>query len=270
MKNIFILFLTSTLLFTQCGCATLYGGQISDCQRHRPPKGQPSRQIRSFALTCDIIFGLFLFEIPVVIDFLTKAIYKPCEYVSTKSGNQKQQIDSPSQQPQQTESIKRVNTPPKGTVSYLDYKYGFRDMKFETLIENANDMSLITDTIDNKRGNKNIQHYIKTSDSLNVGDYDLKSIKYEFYKGKLSVIYLRTKGYTNSRGILAILKNLYGIPFQSNQYIEEYLWNGARVDLFYDENSITNDALIMFGCKKIEGQKRQDEKQNQKKAESGF
>jgi hypothetical protein len=34
-----------------------------------------------------------------------------------------------------------VNTPPKGTTSYLDYKYGFRDAKFEMTVEQFVDMT---------------------------------------------------------------------------------------------------------------------------------
>ena len=78
MKNILIFFIISILLFTQFGCATIYGGQVSDCQRHRPVKGQPHREIRSVALVGDIILGFLVWQIPIVVDFLDGAIYKSC------------------------------------------------------------------------------------------------------------------------------------------------------------------------------------------------
>ncbi len=55
-------------------CATVLGGQVSDCQRTRPAAGQPSREIRGAALIADIL----LFWPGAVIDFATGAIYRPC------------------------------------------------------------------------------------------------------------------------------------------------------------------------------------------------
>jgi len=63
-----------TIAFTLSSCATVFGGQVSTCQRTRPAAGQPAREIRGAALVADIL----LFWPGAVIDFATGAIYRPC------------------------------------------------------------------------------------------------------------------------------------------------------------------------------------------------
>lgn len=55
-------------------CATVFGGQVSQCQRTKPAEGEPARKIRAGALVADIL----LFWPGLIVDFATKAIYKPC------------------------------------------------------------------------------------------------------------------------------------------------------------------------------------------------
>ena len=62
----------ATLYFTSC--ATVFGGQVSDCQRTKPSAGEPSRKVRAGALIADVL----LFWPGAIVDFATGAIYKPC------------------------------------------------------------------------------------------------------------------------------------------------------------------------------------------------
>ncbi|MBC7923592.1 MAG: hypothetical protein H7Z75_21155 [Ferruginibacter sp.] len=56
------------------GCATVFGGRVSETQKRKPLPGEPKRKIRAGALVADIL--LFpLASIPV--DFATGAIYQP-------------------------------------------------------------------------------------------------------------------------------------------------------------------------------------------------
>jgi hypothetical protein len=67
-----LIFVSMTMFCTSC--ATVFGGRVSECQRTKPAKGEPVRQIRAGALIADVLFGL----VPVAVDFATNAIYKPC------------------------------------------------------------------------------------------------------------------------------------------------------------------------------------------------
>jgi hypothetical protein len=66
--------LASMTLFTT-SCATILGGKVSECQRTKPTAGQPARKLRVVAFVADVLFGL----VPVIVDFATNAIYKPCD-----------------------------------------------------------------------------------------------------------------------------------------------------------------------------------------------
>lgn len=74
--------LSIALLFTvflNSGCATVFGGGITDCQKHKPRSGQPSRPIRGLAFAFDVV----LFWPVLIVDFGTGAIYKPCYGTAT-------------------------------------------------------------------------------------------------------------------------------------------------------------------------------------------
>jgi hypothetical protein len=68
-----------TIAVLLSSCATILGGQVSDCQRTRPAAGQPAREVRGAALIADIL----LFWPGAVIDFATGAIYRPCNTSNT-------------------------------------------------------------------------------------------------------------------------------------------------------------------------------------------
>jgi hypothetical protein len=61
--------------FTLSGCATVFGGAVTQCQRTKPSAGQPSRAVRPVAAIADVV----LFWPGLVVDFATGAIYKPCD-----------------------------------------------------------------------------------------------------------------------------------------------------------------------------------------------
>jgi len=58
---------------TFSGCATVFGGPVTEYQRTKPLAGQPQRAVRAGALVADII----LFWPGAIVDFATGAIYKP-------------------------------------------------------------------------------------------------------------------------------------------------------------------------------------------------
>jgi hypothetical protein len=54
-------------------CATVFGGHITQAQKHTPLPGEPKRELRVGALVADVL----LFWPSLGIDFATSAIYKP-------------------------------------------------------------------------------------------------------------------------------------------------------------------------------------------------
>ncbi len=73
--RITIITLAISASFIFSGCATIFGGPVSQCQRTKPAAGQPARAVRGAALVADII----IFAPAVIVDFATGAIYQPCK-----------------------------------------------------------------------------------------------------------------------------------------------------------------------------------------------
>ena len=63
------------IVATLSSCATVFGGSVSTCQKTKPAVGQSSRSVRPVALVADIV----LFWPGIIVDFVTGAIYKPCD-----------------------------------------------------------------------------------------------------------------------------------------------------------------------------------------------
>nr|WP_319572039.1 hypothetical protein [uncultured Draconibacterium sp.] len=74
-KKIFNVLAVVMIAITMSSCATVFGGEVSECQRTKPEEGEPSREVRGGALVADIL----LFWPGAIIDFATGAIYKPCD-----------------------------------------------------------------------------------------------------------------------------------------------------------------------------------------------
>jgi hypothetical protein len=76
-KSIKTLLLGCTLVamtLSYSSCATVFGGEVTNCQRTKPSQGEPARKLRAGAMVADIL----LFWPGLIVDFATKAIYKPC------------------------------------------------------------------------------------------------------------------------------------------------------------------------------------------------
>lgn len=73
MKNVLKQSMVLLLILSLNGCATVFGGKVTEYQRTKPAPGEPQRKIRVGALIADII----LFWPGAIVDFATGAIYKP-------------------------------------------------------------------------------------------------------------------------------------------------------------------------------------------------
>jgi UPF0716 family protein affecting phage T7 exclusion len=73
MKKLSNILAIALLVFSMSGCATVFGGKVTEYQRTKPAAGEPQREVRVGALIADIL----LFLPGVIVDFATGAIYKP-------------------------------------------------------------------------------------------------------------------------------------------------------------------------------------------------
>jgi len=165
--------------------------------------------------------------------------------------------------------------------SKLDEKYGFRNLKFETLIDSIKNLKL-SDSID-----ENLKVYNLINEDLNVFDLKVQEILYTFYKNKLYRVTIISKDVNNNWGFLNLLQKKYGLgkciicpeKFVSLGIETDYgiyQWNGinTKLDYVYKDTQILNEdgstlepgAMIEIISKKIMKQQEKDVENKLKKS----
>ena len=140
------------------------------------------------------------------------------------------------------------------SVSKMDKKYGFKDAKFEMPLSSFKNLVEIVP-------NSNI--YESLTENLKMGEYDLYSVNYNFYKNQLSSINIVIKGKANREGLLKILQIAYG---QGDKYFAGSVrWRGKEVYMSFDQFSSSpgydfEGAIILIRCKKLEILEETDKK----------
>ncbi|WP_152981431.1 hypothetical protein [Hymenobacter sp. AT01-02] len=136
---------------------------------------------------------------------------------------------------------------PTPSLTTLDETYGFRGARFETAPSAYRDLALAE-----KAGKTS--YYRRKGEQKQFGTGEVADVTYGFYQGRLAVILVKTRGLHNSRAVLEALQAQAGPGVQSSPYIQRYAWNGQKVHMSYDENAMSNDALIVLTCKKLKEQ----------------
>lgn len=121
-----------------------------------------------------------------------------------------------------------------GTPADLDRENGLPDAKLGTPIEAFKGMEPVEEL-------GRWVSYRRPSDRLTYGKFELNSITYNFFKGKLFSIFLGVEGKRNTRGILKLLEQTYGpdhtLEKQAFKGVEVTMetreWTGSRVYLLY-------------------------------------
>jgi len=143
----------------------------------------------------------------------------------------------------------------------IDARFGFRDIKLESDLNQLKSKQLLKIEDDGPK-----KYYKSKVEDLKLGDYHLKSVTYGFYKGQLMTINIETKGLSNSTGLLNILRESYGNGFKGNEYLEQYLWKSEKVSILYDQNPVTNNAVVSITSTKLEDLSSAEEGEKDKKA----
>jgi len=116
--------------------------------------------------------------------------------------------------------------PSPGSLAYLDWRYGFRDLKFEQSVETCKGVALIEDDGD-------LKFYSRKEDGLELGGAKLKSIEYGFYRGKLATVVITAAGEADAAPLLKSLEADYGPGQKSPRNPNKLYWFGKRVLLDY-------------------------------------
>lgn len=142
------------------------------------------------------------------------------------------------------------------SIADLDEKNGFRELKCGDALPKG--MRMVEEDGDEK--------YYTRQESFTIGAGTVTEIAYGFYKGQLGSVQMRTKGLINSNAVRQAFEAAYGFPSQPNRFMKYYFWNGGKVSLTFDQNPVTDDALVVIQCTSIREKKKHDD---QIKAQKG-
>ena len=125
------------------------------------------------------------------------------------------------------------------SVTDLDTKYGFRDLKFET------DTSAIEGLALSEQKSFRLLAE-RPDDSRKVGKATLNKIEYGFFQGKLYEVTLVTKGLVNSKALREALESQFGEGTLVSAAGQNRNWVGKRVRLTYREDPAFHNATVQF------------------------
>jgi hypothetical protein len=151
----------------------------------------------------------------------------------------------------QVATAEEASQPMPGSLAYLDWRYGFRDLKFEQSIESSKNMVLIEDDGD-------LKFYNRRNDRLELGDAKLKLIEYGYYKGKLATVTIVADGEANAAPLLKSLETDFGPGRKSPRNVSKYYWFGQRVLTDY-MTSATGQASVGMWSKPLQALQQTEE-----------
>jgi hypothetical protein len=129
--------------------------------------------------------------------------------------------------------------PTPGSLVYLDWHYGFRDLKFEQSVESSKDMVLVEDDGD-------LKFYTRKNDRMELGGAKLKLIEYGYYKGKFATVTITADGEAEAAALLKFLITDYGPARKSPRGDTKYYWFGQKVLADYMISPTGNASVGMW------------------------
>lgn len=123
---------------------------------------------------------------------------------------------------------------------------GFRSIKWGAKISDLKDMILLPYIVDKKE-----TAYRKTGDELKIGNAQVESIEYVFYKDKLYMVRINFRKEDNFKSLKKSLEEQFGAGKKPNVNFEQYVWDwkNAGANIVYYEKS--DQGHIVYHYKPI-------------------
>jgi len=134
---------------------------------------------------------------------------------------------------------------------------GFRGIKWGTDISTLKDMEV-----------KEKDWYVRTGDKLKIGEAELISIAYGFYKGKFECVMIEIKGQDNFSRIRDICFELYG-PVAPIHKTYHYIWRGNKTIMLLDTKSVTLSLWSPKYEERFEKEKQENPKKESQQLREG-
>ena len=133
-------------------------------------------------------------------------------------------------------------------VKKLDEKNGFKEITLNAFHQDVKKY-LEEDPSDVNEVEKTAVYKVTDESFYTVGESEISNVEVHFFKDKVSSIILETKGLQNSKALLKALTMAYGNGEKRNTYIEEYHWEGKKVQMSYKMNGTSKNTVITIFSK---------------------
>jgi len=125
-------------------------------------------------------------------------------------------------------------------------------MKWETSLsemQKAKAMVLVEDS------DKDTKVYLVKGEKLRIGGANLESIKYLFWKDKLSDVMITTKGKIDFERLKAATVEKFGKGLRDNQLTEEYIWSvGGPTGIILTYDPINKEGNLLLEARELHKQ----------------
>jgi hypothetical protein len=118
---------------------------------------------------------------------------------------------------------------------------GFRGIKWGTNIKDLPEMGTPTAT-----GSDNSQFYARKDDKLKIGDADLESLSYLFYKDRFFSVFITFSSLANATAIRETSFQQYGAGHRPNRFMQRYFWTGSTMSITYDYNEVSKIGALSY------------------------
>ena len=146
-------------------------------------------------------------------------------------------------------SIKQVSKPKLSEKTLNHNKQnGFRDLNWGVNLVTLKDfVELKSDT-----GLEEVKEYVRENDTLKLGDAELKSIVYSFWRDQFYTVTVWTEGKTNYISLRNELFKQFGTGQRNDPSLERYLWSDASTDRMLKFMKDTQTGMLWMRSKKID------------------
>lgn len=121
---------------------------------------------------------------------------------------------------------------------------GFRGIKWGTDISTLKDLKHIRDDHEGS-----VKYYKKEGEELKIGEAELESIEYGFWRGKLATVTVHTEGVFNYDKLITACKTKFGEPEQPDKKEATFVWRGKVTKMALGHDDSFNGSLIFFATR---------------------
>lgn len=149
-----------------------------------------------------------------------------------------------------------TNAPPMGSTDYMDWKNGFRDVRFGEEFTNRGDIAVVSSNYPDE--------FRKLHEDLKIGSATVRDITYFTFHGKATGIVISCD-LENGPKLLDVFTAAYGEPVADDEDSSKQHWRGNQVRASYSLNK-ESDVYFLVVQNREWSRKRADENDAKAKA----